>query len=145
MYAMMSLEAVSALNQLLQVVCRSLPMYLADARPWVRPGHQPLQAALERLVADRRRYAQRVAEAVTALGGRPDPGRFSSRFAAKNDLSLEFLLPEVIESQEEDLVQIDGCLPALDGEPALHALAEEIRGNVRGHLDLLREAAQASP
>jgi hypothetical protein len=142
---MNSPEAILALNQLLQILCRSLPMYLADAKPWVPPGHQPLQAALDRLVADRRRYAQRLAEAITALGGRPDPGRYFSEFAAKNDLSLDFLLHEVIESQEEDLLKIDRCVPQFSGEPSLHALAEEIRGNIRGHLEILREAAHAEP
>jgi hypothetical protein len=140
---MESLEAIPILNRLLQIVCRSLPMYLADARPWVRPGRQAMQTALDRLVADRRRYAGRVAEAITALGDRPDPGRFPAEFSAKNDLSLDFLLPELVESQEEDLLEIDRCVLQLDGEPSLHSLAEEIRGNVRGHLEILREAAQA--
>jgi bacterioferritin (cytochrome b1) len=140
---MKSLEATAALNQLLQILCRSLPMYLADAKPWVQPGHQALQAMLDRLVADQRRYAKRLAEAVTALGGRPDPGRFFAEFAAKNDLSLDFLLQELIAAQEEDLVKIDRCVLQLSGEPCLHSLAEEIRGNIRGHLEILQEAAHA--
>jgi hypothetical protein len=142
---MNSLESIPPLNELLQVLCQSLPMYLADAQPWVQSGQEPLRAALDRLVADRRRYAQRVAEAVVAFGGRPDSGRFMTEFSAKNDLSLEFLLGEVIQSQEEDLAKIDRCVLQLSGEPSLHSLAEEIRGNVRGHLEILREVAHAKP
>jgi hypothetical protein len=139
---MKSFEAIPVLNQMLQVLCRSLPMYLADARPWARPEHESLQMALEQLVGDRRQYAERVAKAILQLGGRPDPGRFPSEFAAKNDLSLDFMLHEVIDAQDEDVSRLDHCASQLAGMPLLHALAQEIYGNACGHLEILREAAR---
>jgi len=135
-------EAIQALNRLLRTLCRSLPMYLADAKPWVRSEDKELQAALNHLVADRQMYAKRLAEAIESNGGRPEPGRFSTEFTAKNDLSLEFLLIELIDGQDQDVAAIEHYAAQLAGDPALHALAEEILGNARGHLDILVEIAK---
>ena len=140
---MQAFEAIPALNRLLGLLCRSLPAYLADAKPWTGFGRGQVQAALDRLVADQQRYARRVAEAITQLGGRPDPGRFPAAFAAKNDLALDFLLQEVLDCQEQDVALIAHYAAQLEGMPALHALAEEILGNAKGHLDVLKEMMNA--
>jgi hypothetical protein len=136
---MKAFEAIPALNRLLALLCRSLPAYLADAKPWARADRRQIHAALDRLVADQRLYAQRVAGAIIERGGRPGPGPFPAEFAAKNDLALEFLLREVIACQERDVPAIERCAVELEGEPALHALAEEILGNAKGHRDVLKE------
>ena len=136
---MNSLQAIQALDELLRVLCRSLPAYLADARPWARSENQPLRSALDHLVADQQRYARLVSEAITEQGGRPDPGRFAMNFTAKNDLSLEFLRQEVIHRQEQDILVVERCAARLEDVSSLHSLAEEILGNARGHLDILRE------
>jgi hypothetical protein len=140
---MKSPEAVPVLNELLRVLCRSLPAYLADAKPWAHSDHQQFQTALDQLVADQQRYAQLVTEAIEAHGGRPDPGRFAMQWTAKNDLSLGFLLQEVIDQQERDVTAVAQCAAALDEIAPLHSLAEEILGNARGHLDILKEIAAA--
>jgi hypothetical protein len=140
---MKSIPTIRVLNELLRILCRSLPAYLADAKPWAQSGEQQLRAALDHLVADQQRYAQRVTEAVTACGAKPDPGRFPTEFTAKNDLSLEFLRREVIQWQERDVAVIERCAAQLEDIATLHSLAEEILGNTRGHLDILREIMNA--
>ena len=132
-------DAPQALDQLLHVLCRSLPAYLADAQPWAASGDQRLLASLDRLAADRRRYARRVAEAIASEGGRPDPGSFPSPMSAKNDLAVSALRSELIDQQERDIATIERCAAALRHNPSLHAMAEEILGNARGHLELLKE------
>jgi hypothetical protein len=132
-------ETVPVLNRLFRMLCRSLPAYLADAKTGGWPDRESIRAAVERLAADQRMYAERVAEAITARGGRPDPGGFPTEFAAKNDLSLAFLLREVVASQREETAAIGQCVGQLEGESALHALAEEILGNAKGHLEILAE------
>ena len=136
---MNAFETIPALNQLFGLLCRSLPMYLADAKTLAWPEGEQVRLALGRLVADQQMYAQRVAEAIAERGGRPNPGRFPTEFAAKNDLSLAFLLPEIIASQRQAAATIEQCVGRLEGESALHALAEEILGNAKGHLDILVE------
>jgi bacterioferritin (cytochrome b1) len=132
-------QVVPALNELLRVLCRSLPAYLADARPWRHSGNQQLCAALDQLVIDQQRYAQRVGETIVQLGSRPDLGSFPRQFAAKHDLAVEFLRQEVINQQEQAIPVIESCVAQLEGDASLHALAEEILGNARGHLDILKE------
>lgn len=127
------------LNRLLNVLCRSLPAYLADAKPWAASADQRLRSALEHIVTDQRHYAQRLSDAIDELGGRPDPGCFPRQFTAKHDLSLEFLRQEVIARQERDIAAIERCAAELEGIASLHSLAEEILGNARGHLDILKE------
>jgi hypothetical protein len=136
---MNSLQAIQVLNELLRVLCRSLPAYLADAKPWAQSDDQQLRSALDHLVADQQRYARRVTEAITEHGGRPEPGRFPMQYTAKNDLSLEFLRQEVIQQQEQDIFVIERCAAQLEDTSLLHSLAEEILGNARGHLDILKE------
>ena len=137
--AMNSFQAIEVLNELLRVLCRSLPAYLADAKPWAQSEDRRLAAALDRLVVDQQHYARLVSDAITAEGGRPDPGQFPMRWTAKNDLSIEFLRQEVIGQLEQSIPVIEGCAAQLESVAAFHALAEEVLGNTRGHLDILRE------
>jgi hypothetical protein len=139
---MQAFESIPTLNRLLALLCRSLPAYLADARPWTATGCGAIRGAIQQLAADQQRYARRVAEAITRLGGRPEAGRFPAAFAAKNDLALDFLVQEVLDCQERDVALLARCAAELEGAPALHALAEEILGNAKGHLDVLREVVR---
>jgi hypothetical protein len=132
---------LQTLDELLGILSCSLPAYLADAKPWtpLSDRQQKLQAAIGRLAADQQRYAERVREAIVSLGGRPDPGRFPQSFAAKNDLSIEFLRREIVERQQHDIEAVARCAAALAETASLHALAEEILGNAEGHFDILKE------
>jgi hypothetical protein len=137
--ALRSHKAVQTLNELLGIIGGSLPAYLADARPWTPSDDPQLRSAFERLAADQRRYARRLSDAITEHGGRPDSGRFAMNFTAKNDLSLKFLRQEVIDRQEQDILAIRRCADRLEDVSSLHSLAEEMLGNARGHLDILKD------
>lgn len=136
---MKAFEEIQVLDRLLKILCRSLPAYLADVKSWTRPDQQQIQSAIDHLVADQRQFAQRVSDAIVERGGRPNPGRFSSEFTAKNDLALEFLLREVLDYQEQDVEMIEYYVAQLESSPVLHVLAEEILGNAKGHRDILEE------
>jgi hypothetical protein len=136
--AMNSLESIPVLDRLFSLLCRSLPAYLADVKTLGWYEDERIHVAINRLVGDQRMYAQRVSEAITENGGRPEPARFPTEFAAKNDLSLRFLLQEIVDSQRDNVGSIEQCVGRLEGDSALHALAEEILGNAKGHLDILR-------
>ena len=136
---MNAFETIPVLNQLFGLLCHSLPAYLADVKTLAWSEGERVRVAIGRLVADQQMYAQRVADAITQRGGRPNPGRFPTEFTAKNDLSLAFLLPEIIDSQRQAVAAIEHCVGRLEGESALHALAEEVLGNAKGHLDILVE------
>ncbi len=137
---MAPVRIVRILNELLGVLCRSLPAYLADADPW-SVGENRFRTALNHLAADQQRYAGLLSQAIVDHAGRPDPGRFPMSFTAKNDLSLAFLRREVIEHHERDIQAIERCVAQLDGVLPLRSLAEEILGNAKGHLEILQELA----
>jgi hypothetical protein len=82
--------------------------------------------------------AGRVARAILASGGQPEPGPFPTAFAGLNDSGLEFLLQEVIENQRRQLPAIEQCAADLSETPPLRALAEEVLGNAQAHLDIMK-------
>jgi len=140
--AMKSYETLPVLNRLLNCLSRSLPAYLAETSTYENPDSAPIRAAIDRLASDQRRYADRVAEAIVARGGRPNPGRFPREFTAKNDLSVSYLLHDVIDLLDQDIALFEQYAKELEGAASLHALAEEILGNAKGHLDALLELAK---
>ncbi len=134
---MSSTRVVRILNELLGILCRSLPAYLAEADPWL-DGEDRFRAAMANMVADQQRYAGLLSAAIVQRGGRPDPGGFPTSFTAKNDLSLGFLRRQVIEHGEQEVKTIEGCVAQLEDAAPLRSLAEEILGNAKGHLEILK-------
>jgi len=132
-------ETIAALNRLLRVLSRSLPVYLEGTAPWVRPGNERLRDALRHVARDEQMYAGRVAEAIYACGGRPDPGPVPVRFTDTHDLGVDFLCRLVLEHQRADVEAIRRSVEALAGDPPLYPLAREILGNAVGHLETLEE------
>ncbi len=132
-------EETRVLRRVLQIVGRSLPMYLAEARPFAADGHRPLQEALANMAKDQRTLADRAAEAIVALGDRPELGRFPMRFTSTHDLAIDFLVRRVIDRQQQDIATLQECSDLAADFPETHALAEEALGNSEGHLDILQE------
>ncbi len=105
-------DPAAVLTRLLRILCRSLPMYLRDARPWSAVEGDPTLAALAAIVADQERFACRTAQAILDQGGQPEPGPFPMEFASMNDAGLDYLLGQVIESQRRDLPRIEPAPPS---------------------------------
>ena len=132
-------EALSVFCRLLRILCRSLPRYLEAARPWSRRDDEQAQEVLAKIVADQRTLAERVARAIVAHGGRPDPGCFPIEFTAINDLALDFLQQRLVECQRRDVAAIEHCAAELQPVPALRSLAEKALASARTHLDRLED------
>jgi len=136
-----NIAAVRVLNRVLRVLCRSLPMYLEEARPWSAGDGQQIFAALANLRADHRSLAQRVAQTIVACGGSPDAGAFPTRFAAFNDVSLEYLLREIIERLQSDIEFLQRELSSGPMAPEARILTDEVLGNLQGHKEMLESLA----
>jgi hypothetical protein len=132
------------LGQILRALCRSLPMYLEDARPWIAGNDEPLRTALGRLVADQRRLARRVADAILRRGGQPAPGPFPLEFSGLNDVSLSYLAGQVRDRLRSDIDLVGRAAAELASDPEARDLAEEVLGNLQGHLDVLRAVPSPS-
>lgn len=127
------------LNRLLVTLHRSLPMYLADAAPWTHHGDEQARKVLGHIVADHRMYSGRIAELLLSRRRLVGFGDYPMIFTDTHDLSLDYLIGELIFYQKQDIAAIqDGAL-ALQNDPAGRTLVEEVLGNARGHLESLEE------
>jgi hypothetical protein len=129
------------LNRLLQTFCRSLALYVEEIKPWSLAGHEAVWTAIGRLAADSRMYSQRVAEAIIEHGGQPNPCPYPLKFATLNDVGLEFFLREIIVHLKRDQKVIGECVAELTRVPDARSLAEEVYGNIRGHVESLESVA----
>jgi hypothetical protein len=138
---MSSEQVVHILNVLLVTLYRSLPMFLTHATPWTHSGDEGAKAALDNIVADQERDCRRLAEAIAARSGAVEQGEFLMEFTNLHFLSLDYLLGELVRYQRQDVARIEILAPRLQGEPE-HALAQEILGSERAHLEQLEELAR---
>ncbi|NLY01608.1 MAG: hypothetical protein GXY83_36440 [Rhodopirellula sp.] len=134
-------DTIAALNGLLQILYRSLPLYLDGKRHWAPRGREEIAGAVAEIARDYQAYIQRVADRIYRWDGCIEPGQFPLEFTAMHDLGLDYLLKELVERQRRDVVAIGRCAEAVSDCPEARALAEEILGNARGHLDNLEELA----
>jgi hypothetical protein len=132
-------DQLRVLNRLLAIVHRSLPMYLAEAGPWTHAGDEQAVRVLGAILTDAKHYAQRIAEMILAHRGALDLGEFPMEFTDLNMLSLDFLLTELVRWGRQDIGKIESCVAALPIGTKARALAEEVLGNARGHLESLEE------
>ena len=134
---------IEVLSGILRLLCRGLPTYLLEVKPWSQPEHERLRKALAQLVEDRRLYAGRVAQAIMDRGGFPDAGPFPLRFTGLNDVSLEYLVRVLIDSLHVDMEILQTSSARLEETPRLHDLSEEILGNTKGHAEILEKVKSA--
>ena len=127
-----------ALNRLLTVIERSLPLYLSYTTPWTREGDDKATAALKHIVADQQQLAGRIADVILEMGP-IDLGEYPIEFYDLHDLSLEFLLTKLVEYQKKSVAKLERLAPELQEDRVAGALGEEALGAARGHLETLEE------
>ena len=64
-------------------------------------------------------------------------------FTDIHDLSVDYLLGRLIESQHAAIAAVEACVAGLARQPAALALGQEILGNLRGHLENFQAAARS--
>jgi hypothetical protein len=138
-----SLPVTDKLNQLLHLLSRGLPAYVVEINPWMQPKCQPLCKALANLVADRRLFANRTTQAILDRGFYPDPGPFPLEYTGLNDVSIEYLTHELINSLQVDIEILQEISAQLAAIPGLHDLTEEILGNTIAHAEILEKMQNA--
>lgn len=130
-------ETTNLLNELLGLQVCSLASFLSQVSPWTHLGDEKATATLEHIVADQHAMAERIADLITELDGRIEPGVFRIEFADMHFLSLEFLLGELLRWQREDLRSIQRIAQQLSHSPRASELAQEALGSERAHLEAL--------
>jgi len=128
-------HTTTLLNRVLQPLTHSLPIYLADAHPWVGQNDNELESVLADAALDDRSYIKRLADMIVKLGGPLEVGRFPTEFNDMHDLSVDYLLGRWIDLQRRDIGTIESCVEQLSPDSLPRLLAEEVLGNARGHLE----------
>ncbi len=137
------MDTIETLNRLLQLYSRSLASYLVECLPWTAPASQAKAAAVREIGQSQRELADRIAERIVALGGVPDLGDFPLNFTGFNDVSVDFLVTELVSRQRRAVQAASECVAALQAGPSeALSIAEEAHGAALGYLDRLIELAQ---
>jgi hypothetical protein len=136
---MPSTSTIDVLNQLYVLHHRSLPQYLHYAPPHELRRNAQASAVLAQIVADQTRTADRLATMVLDAGGLVDPGEFPMSFTGLHDLSVSYLVRQVIDRQRRHIAACERLAGQLTMAPYAQAAAREAVGEAKGHLDNLLE------
>jgi hypothetical protein len=132
-------SAAEVLNRLLVLHLRSLPMYLSYAPPHQLNRHQGAKAVLDQIVADQKRTVDRLGLLILDSGGTVDNGEFPMAFTSLHDLSLPYLLKQMLERQHRFITACQKLADMLSLTPFAQAAAREAVGEAKGHLENLQE------
>lgn len=130
-----------ALNRLLTILYRSLPMYLKYASPWTHVGDEKAIDVIAHIVEDQRRLSTRVAHYIMEHFGPVEMGEYPLDFPDTHDLAFDFLVGKLLACQQADVAAIEEIVVQSKDDRAAQALAEESLGAQRGHLETLEELA----
>lgn len=128
---------IELLNQLLAIECYSFSMYLTYAAPWTHRGDERASEALRNITADQQTMAQRIADLIDRLAGRPESGEYPMEFTDTHFLSLDYLLKELAYYQRQDVAAVEAIARQLADEREARELAEETLGMERAHLEAI--------
>jgi hypothetical protein len=130
-------DSNQVLNQVLIALHRSLPLYLGYADPWVAYGSEEPRRVLNRIVAEKEEYVARLTRFLDSRRYTIDFGEFPMEFTSLHDVSLGFLLNQLIEYQRGEVQLIETALGRLAGDAGGRALVEETLAGSRRHLQSL--------
>jgi len=123
---MSSDKSTDVLNRLLVLHSRTLPLYLLDAAPWTQAGDDHSISVLHDIAHDQQDTAERIVAILMDRNGTPARGDFPLMFTAFNDLSVDYLVREMIRRQKIEINSIEQCVRQLAGDAEAVALAERI-------------------
>ena len=130
---------IDLLNALVQMHCRSLPMYLASAAPWTTSEQTVGRALLQSIIADQGEIVDKFADVILQRDGIVERGAFPTEFTDLHDLSLDYLMHEMAEKQATNVKAIERATELLAGDDDALELCQRTLGVAKAHLDSLNE------
>jgi hypothetical protein len=137
-------RTINALNRLYALHNRSLPLYLHDAGPWMSREDADAIKTVAHIIEDHQHTVERLGTMILDRDGVLEAGHFPMHYTGWHDLSFDFILNRLIEWQRRAVREIEICARELDNDPPAKAVAEEILGQAKGHLDSLVELVGGS-
>jgi hypothetical protein len=123
---------------------RTLLQFVADVYPWAGISEEPALAVLRKVIDEDQRAAIKLATLLERHHfAVPVPGPFPLSFAALFFVSLDFLLPHLIEHQKQDIAQLERDLSRIESRDT-RAIVESLLETKRRHLTVLQQLASQS-
>ena len=141
---MASHSGINALGKALSVLESSLPQYLANTRPWTRRGDEKAEDVIAQITREQQRDSGRIVGVIEAAREPLPTGQYPMAFTDTHDLSIEYLVRELVAYQLQDIASLERCVYIAGADVAAKSLIEEVLGSARAHLEMLEELA-ASP
>ncbi|GAA4434245.1 hypothetical protein [Bremerella cremea] len=141
---MLTWKQMELLNRVAALHHRSLPTYLAYARPWVALGGEANAHVIEDIAADHHDVVERVLEVLETADRPVSLGDFPMEYTSLNDLSLDFVLGEVTRFERRLLHSLEDIATWLDRESTATRLVNLAIGMAKGHLQNLAELTKSS-
>lgn len=142
--AMPSVDAITALTQLLSITSRSFPRYLSQIDVYRTRQDAEATLVLGDIAADQQVLAERVAHELNQRGRVHTGLQFPLEFTDAHDLALDYLVDRALRYQRQDLEDLDRLSESLDRLPTVKSLVDEARGMAVAHLELLEECSANS-
>ena len=103
-------------------------MYLTYACPWTHRGDEKAVAALAHIVEDQKQQSNRIAQFILEHHDSIEMGEYPIEFLDMHDLSLDYLITKLVQSQKNDVAGLEQCAAELQQDRPAAALAEEALG-----------------
>lgn len=127
------------LNRVMVMHGRSLPMYLAYAAPFVSQGDEAASEVLAQIVRDQKYLVEKFGDFLIDHDHAVGHGHWDMNFTSLHDVSLQYLLTEVVRRQKQLISDLTKYAEKLASFPAPKALVQEALGMAKGHLESLEE------
>jgi hypothetical protein len=134
----------TVLQKLLRRQERSLLQFIHEAYPWARPGEEKLVLELKQLIQEEQEAAAKLANFLRRHRQMlPYLGPFPMSYASLMFVSLDYLLPQLVEHERQELAQIGRDLHEVHEAEARHQI-QEILDLKQRHLKKLEDLAAAA-
>jgi hypothetical protein len=142
---MIPLAEQSVLQELVRRESRSLLQYVGDSFPWVGSETREALARFRRIVDEDRRSVGSLAQ-LLARNRVPPPflGGFPAWFTTINFVSLDYLIPQLIDAQRQAIESLERDLRELSDEK-IRAHLTDVLAMKRRHLGELEKLSAAQP
>jgi hypothetical protein len=128
---------IDAITRVMNALRYSLASYLRFACPWVDASKQPIAEAIRHAAEGHRQHVTRIGELLVERHGHVESRTFPRSFTGLNDLSIEYLLPLVIEDEKQIVRIIEASLAALESDAEASDLMAAIIDSEKRHLQML--------
>lgn len=137
-------ESQPVLTRLLHREQYSLANYLLYAPPWVPPGREHAWEEVRRIAEAQRANAVRIGRLLVRRHGYAETGLFPVEFTRDNYVSLDYLVPRLVEHQQSLVADIERALGELGRDEEARRMVQTVLDGERKHLDALLALAPAA-